>query len=170
MPYRIQKSLAWIAKTLGIDRASSSGLDLEAPGLVPETIQPSIDALGWDRPAPGTIEVNQNLALGVQTVRTDAPPEGENWLVIAASALHDQAATHDLTLAFEHLGRFPAIALENTQARAQGDQVTLKRPFLLTPGSVLLVSSQTVVVTNLIMRWSHIVLPEGSYLPGSPYG
>lgn len=168
--FKIQESLAWISKVLGIDRASSAGMDLQAPATVPDTIQAIVDGLGWEHPAVGTIEADQNLALGVQTVRTDSPPEGEKWLVIAASALHDQAATHDLTMAFEKIGVFPAVAVVNTTSRAQGDQITLQRPFLLTPGTNLLVSSQAVVVTNLIMRWSWIRLPEGAYVPGSPYG
>jgi len=168
--FRIQDSLAWIARSLGIDRASSRGLDLDAPSTVLDTIQATVDAHGWSRVAarPGRFAVTSNGP--TNSVPGPDVPDGETWFVYACGI---RQSSGTLTIRLDIFDRrIPGGAPIATGAVSNNAYVVMPRPVLLVPGLILtgeavtaIPLGQTFVIEALFFR-----LATGEYVPGGPYG
>lgn len=171
MSFKIQDSLAWIAKALGIDRASSTGMDLAAPATVLDTIQAVVPAKAWGAAANiGFFDVT--VAGPTQSASGPEPPPGQNWYVFGCDVRHNQATTHTIRIDVFH--RPSGLSTTIRGATALGNLVFMgiERPILLRPGMLLSAESNTVIIagSNLRLKGLFVRLEENEYMPGSPYG
>lgn len=172
--YKIQESLAWIAKTLGIDRASSTGMDLQGPATVQDTIQATVDTLGWDLPLQEEVAVAGGV--GVTPVLAPAVPDEEQWLVTAVHVFHGEVANpHDLGLSVVIPGSGLPINIMNWTLGANTPAfypAISERAYLLGPGMQLraAINDPPLAAGVLSLQFYFHRLEIGQYVPGSPYG
>jgi len=173
LSYRVQRSLTWIAKALGIDRSSARGAELDAPATVVDTIQPVVFAKGWQVLARENHETRTYTTAGVTTETDgDTPPDGEEWLVIAAAAFHTQAAAKTILIELQNIGGGPGVTLSQQVGVLNSVFTFLPRPILLVPGQRLaaVVVQAVGAGFNLNLRMAFAKLQPGEYIPGAPYG
>lgn len=170
--FKIQDSLTWISKALGIDRASALGEALHAPDTVLDTIQAVVDAKGWQAiDAAQQVAIN-DIQAGPTTTNFGAiPPDDEWWYVFACTAFHDQpATTHRLDLGYNLITQ-PFGGVIASFDCATSVPVILPRPILVIPQTQLFVASDGTVTTNLILRYIYNRIKVGEHIPGAaPYG
>lgn len=163
MAFRINDSLNWIGRALGIDRASEIG---DSPRVVTDTIQAVVTAQGWQNLIPEFITV---VTTNGTAVVLPAPPQDESFLYLALQFRHNQAATRDILIAYEDAeGNRSAIEGE-FQATVNID-FSMSRPILVAPGHTLAVVSQQTVTGDLTVFAHFVRLAAGEYVPGNPYG
>lgn len=174
MSFRIQDSLAWIARALGIDRASSRGMDLDAPATVVDTIQPIVAAQGWQAGLRrGSFIVTVPGPTNLATSPT--PPVDEAWYVFAASMVHSDAGAKNTRMEItddEQLAIVGEVGILFATTLAQNVFLPIERPFLLNHGQRLrAVSIQAIPIGQTFQIRGHFLrLAPGEYIPGGPYG
>lgn len=172
--FKIQESLNWIARALGVDRASAQGQDPDAPSVVLDTIQAGLEARGWL--ACAEIRTFNATAAGpTQSVAGPDVPAGEFWLVLACNVRHTDVTQR--TVRIDLFNRqtpqaVKAVALTevNVQIGNTG-HVALLRPILLVPGCILSgeATSPIAATFNFLLDGHYVVLRPGEYIPYSPW-
>lgn len=163
MAFRINDTLTWIGRALGIDRASEVG---DTPRVVTDTIQAVVTAQGWQSLKPEHIEVtvtNGTVAL------LPVVPENQQFLYLTFQMRHTQAATRNIVIAYvDNRGNASGIAGEFAMGVNQDE--TLSRPILVHQFDTLGMVSQQTITGDLVISAHFIRLAKGDYVPGNPYG
>lgn len=161
---KIKRALTWIRKTLDITERTNM------PEGIMRNIEPTLDALGWER-RPEATSLNFVGGATDDFVITTVVPEGEMHLVIAASIESTDNANA------LHLWIDRRFARGSVQMAVQmpfiqpigfaGLRVALMRPVLLAPGDRLVGRSSPApaAATGLELRLAFIVLDPGEYVP-----
>jgi len=161
--FRINDSLSWIGRALGIDRASEIG---DSPRLVTDTIQAVVTAQGWQNLTP---EFVTQVTTNGTAVILPAPLPNESFYYLSLQFRHNQAATRDILICYQdEEGNRSAIDGE-FQATVNID-FSMTRPILVAPGHSIGVVSQQTVTGDLTVFAHFVRLAVGEYVPGNPYG
>ncbi len=156
MAFKINKSLDWLAKTLG--RSVKPGEEDALPSFIQDGIVAQADVLGWERYS----ERQTSQVIGAATVdRADSLPTPNNVarLVTEASGVHGDTATlHALMIQLVTRrnvtsGTPPSVLTLNTSLIEilNGIEVPITRRVLLLPGDFLRIRSNTVLGATFVM-------------------
>jgi len=131
MPDKIKRSLIWIRKSLRIIDQTS------VPGEISGLINPTIDALGWDRRS----EAQATFASATNTTQVAFPSQADDVfrLITECSVEHfDIASALNLWMTLDtagiEVGLLPPVAIPISTINIP---LGLNRPFLMIPGDVL---------------------------------
>lgn len=170
--WNVQDKLSWIARALGVDRASSKGMDFDSPSTVLDSIQATVSAQGWQHVSarPGRIFVQ--LPGPVSSVPSPDVPGDETWLVYAANVRQSGGAGANIRLDVFDRRVGGGAALTDTVNASNNAAVALSRPILLVPGQILSAEALTAVVLGqtFTLEALFFILEPGEYFPGGPYG
>lgn len=169
MPFEINKSLEWIAKSLGRSVRSTAPDNL--PREVEEGIVAGIDVLGWDRYVDRRISV-ESIGTAVATIDGPVCPEGEARLVWPASIVHNDAVVHFISVELVETRGEPNL-FGTTISPSPGVSVaalrpnTIQGPQLLLPGDFIRGRSDGTLApgTDLVLRQVFVRLELGEYMP-----
>ncbi len=156
MPFKINKSLEWLAKSLG--RSIKPGESDALPSFVEDGIGAQVDVLGWERYS----ERQTSQVIGAATVdRADSLPTPNNVarLVTEASGVHGDTVTqHALMIQLVTRrnvtsGTPPSVLTLNTSLieLLNGIELPITRRVLLLPGDFLRIRSNTVLGATFVM-------------------
>lgn len=170
--WNVQDKLSWIARALGVDRASSRGMDFDSPSTVLDSIQSTVEAIGWEHVSlrPGQFFVQ--LPGPVSSVPSPPVPEGEAWFVYACDARQSGGAGANIRIDVfdQRVGR--GASLHDTVNASNNACIAIPRPVLLVPGQILSAEALTAVPLGQTFTLSGLffILEPGEYFPGGPYG
>jgi hypothetical protein len=167
MTIKINTALDHIEKSLIANRSERFTL----PSLVLDTIQPTIDAKGWQR-IPSYEREATTTPGPTSNVLSAQVPDDEMWYVFAANVIHTDT-TGPLNITMKIDLEPGEIALVDTVSVASGMRVTLPRPVVLPPRGRLTGNSLTpgiAVLFDFIIQMYFIRLKVGEYIVASPYG
>lgn len=167
MTIKINTALDHIEKSLVANRSERFTL----PSLVLDTIQPTIDAKGWQR-IPSYERETTTTPGPTSNVLSAPVPDDEMWYVFAANVIHtDTTVPLNITMKIDlEPGE---ISLTDTKAVPNGHRITLQRPVVLPPRGRLTGNSLTpgiVAPFDFIIQLYFIRLRLGEYITASPYG
>jgi len=167
MTMKINTALDHIEKSLVANRAAGFSL----PSHVLDTIQPTIDAKGWQRLVDYESSVT-TTAGPTSNVFGPTVPEDEMHYILAAELQHtDSGAALNIGIKIDLLPG--EVFLTSTVNTAAGFRVALLRPVVVLPGGRLTGNSLTPgvgVTFNFILQYYFIRLKLGEYITASPYG
>ncbi len=167
MTMKINTALDHIEKSLVANRAAPFDL----PSVVTDTIQPTIDAKGWQR-IPD-YELEETTTPGPTTnVLGATVPDDEMWYVFAANIVHtDTTGPLNITMKIDLVPG--ELSITDTVLVASGFRVVTQRPIVLPPRGRLRGVSLTpgiAVTFDFVIQMYFIRLRLGEYITASPYG
>jgi len=167
MTIKINTALDHIEKSLIANRAAGFSL----PSIVLDTIQPTIDAKGWQRLLDYEVSVTSEPG-PTSNVLGPTVPEDEMHYVFAAELQHtDTGGPLNIGMKIDLLPG--EVFLTSTVATAGGFRIALPRPVVVQPGGRLTGNSLTpgiAVTFNFILQYYFVRLKLGEYVTASPYG